>query len=568
MGGRTRTTPVEDCPKEGAGRLPAGGGAPRRRFGWWYLLAVTLLGVINQLAFMPYMEWVTMADLWRGVLTRAGSLAPSLFFLTAVGASWLESRAEWGPEGQRALRRAESAAGWSLAGLALGFAGPLLLLLGLIKPTGTLITLAVLGALLALFVKLRLSPLFTVVVLHAVFSASFWSQFDMGREVSPGVASRLLREPGVVPLVSYGQGKGTLVEVAGCFLGREGGGGVSVRVRGFPDAAVKYLAADPEGRFLYGTGGMGTLGVGKRRLHPLFRIDLKSRRVEVLPLPVGNQAIEYDPGRRMLYVGNEAGKGFFRIDVRAFDRPRRYLRAMSSFGSRPRPARAGEAIGLYHWFPAEMDAEIFIVDRRSNRLLVFFEDADPSRFHEDRGITVWPLDTMAGGRRLYFCGVGFVQPSPVAGRFLAARGILPPGLVELDYRTLEVTRRMLWPPSAGFDVDRRSGAVYLVNMLPGRLHKVEPRTLRSVDSMYLGVGLKLVRHDPRRDLLYVGNYLTGKLYIVSWRRRRVLSTVFVGARNQALLLVPGSGRLFTTTNYGLFEVKVDRLLSRGMTQTK
>ncbi len=61
--------------------------------------------------------------------------------------------------------------------------------------------------------------------------------------------------------------------------------------------------------------------------------------------------------------------------------------------------------------------------------------------------------------------------------------------------------------------------------------------------MHVGIGLKLVLVDPYRDLIYVGNYMTGELSIISWKERRIIAKVDVGNRNQSLIMLRGSRRV-------------------------
>jgi len=410
-------------------------------------------------------------------------------------------------------------------------------------------------------VKIGLKPIYSIILFNAAFSLGFWHSFDLDRQPDETVLERIRDRRGVIPFAAYGRYAPTVLEVPSCFMGGGDSSVIQIPLNGCPKSSFKYLTASSDGKYIFATGGMGLL-VEKKELYPLFRVNLETGKIDILPLPTGTLAIEYDDKTQALWVGNEGDKGIYRIDVKAFEHVKDFVREVEAFGKEPRPMDNKQVNGLYHWFPAEMDAEKFIVDRRSDRLIVFFENADRDYFHVDRGITIWKLSSMDRCHSIFSVGTGFAELSPSSKYIYNARAIVPPGIEELEYETLKLKRRMYWPLSMGFDVDQESGDIFLVNFFPGRLHKIDPVKLESTDSMYIGIGLKLVLYDPYRDLVYIGNYLTGDFYIVSWKKKKILATVNVGNRNKSLILVPGSNRLFTTTSYGLFEIDVDLLVPR------
>ncbi len=525
------------------------------------ILRILVFGLINHYTFYPFAEWITMAEPGRGLFTRTISLVPTFLFLIIILFQWLLTRSRWNKTATRNLKL-WGAAFWGLfLSYSLCLLVPTLIMLFLTNLAVTLILLGLLAVMVLIFVRTGVKPVHTVILFNAVFCLGFWHYFDIDRLPDEAVIEGIRDTHGVIPFAMYGRSSSTVLEVPSDLLGEGDSRITKIPLNGYPGSAFKYLAASSDGKYIYATGGMEPLVKGKE-IYPLFRVDLETSKIDVLPLPTGTQAIEYDDKTKALWVGNEGGEGFFRIDVKAYEHPKDFVREVEVFGNKPHPMDKNQVNSLFHWFPSEMDPEVFLIDRRNDRLIVFFEDADRDYFHVDRGITVWKLSSMDQCYSIFSVGTGFVEPSPSTKNIYNARAIVPPGIEELEYETLEIKRRMYWPVSMGFDVDQESGDIFLVNLFPGRLHKIDPVKLESTDSMHIGIGLKLVLYDPYRDLVYIGNYLTGDFYIVSWKKKKILATVNVGNRNQSIILVPVSHRLFTTTNYGLFEIDVDSLVSR------
>jgi len=535
------------------------------------LLWLALFAVLNQLAFSPILNWFAAGEYvgQSTLLSRLILYFPTALFLAIAALAGPVDRTDAPRRRTRVRQLALLVVSAVYAILVVGFFGSMMLLTYLIKSHVVLIMLAATGIWAASARMLGLRLLYAIAGALVLISFAFTFFIDLLRTPDDGLISEILAQDAVRELVVYGTESPTTVRVSSSFFTEappSDGEPVVLRLTGHPHSFVQYLAFDPSGRYLFGSGkGHEGLSFERGRFYPLFRIDLKTGGVDVIPLPVPSMGIAYssdDDEHGALWVGNEGGIGFFRIGAGAFDDPVAYLSEMRAFGKRPRNLRVGESFGLYHWFPAEMDIEGFVVDRESSRLLVFFEDADPSHLDEARGLSIWELEGMRDGRSIFFSGADQLVRSPLRRVFYSQIQWIPPGLTELDYDTLRTVRTMFWPVGNGFDVHPETGDIFLVDMMLGRLHRIDPEQLESTDSVFLGIGLKLVVYDAHRDLLYVGNYFTGEFHVVSWRELTVLATVQVGQRNRSIVVLPVNHRVVTNTSCGVFEIDVDRLIGR------
>ncbi|MCZ7584533.1 MAG: hypothetical protein M5R36_14950 [Deltaproteobacteria bacterium] len=301
------------------------------------------------------------------------------------------------------------------------------------------------------------------------------------------------------------------------------------------------------------------------RFSLFFRYDTAADRLDALPLPERTQAVTYDAETGVLWVGNVAGSRLFRIRADAFDHQLEFTCEMVARNSDPSCVCPDDAGDLYAEYPAHRDVQDVIIERDKNRMLVFYETPSDelawrSLPHE---ATIWQLEPMKMIKQVFNPSADFVRRSAKTGHYYTQVDWIPPGVAELDQDTLQIRRTLMWPFGFGLDVDPATGDLFLVNPVTGRLYRIDPVGLKVVDSMKIGIGLKSVTVDSGRGLLYVGNYFTGDFYVVSWNDKKVLATANVGQRNYATLVVPESGRVFTTTTYGFFEIKVDELIARG-----
>lgn len=443
---------------------------------------------------------------------------------------------------------------------------PATVFLSLIRPTALLVLAGMAISLLIVRAWRPVPAVFLLVVWLLGTSHAFQVVVERDRSVDLARLQDINRQPGVVGLVTYGWGTKHAVDVLWVPKGASEPVTRSLGLAGQRDNSILYyLSADPSGRFLYASGKGDRLYPNALNPYLVFRYDLSSGALVALPVPTPTQGIHYDDSSGNLWIGNEISQGFYVIPAEAFDRPAAYARELAAFGDRPRPP--GEQPGdLFAWYPERRDLQVIVPDPERNRMLFFFEAfsdwREPAADQEaSYHLSTWRIDPVEPLQQVPLDGACLVVPSPATGNLYTHVGGEPPGVVELDGDTLEIRRTMAYPFGFGMDVDPVTGDIFLVQTILGSLHRIDPAELESRDSLFIGFGLKLVVYDSFRELLYIGNYFTGDFHIVSWEKRKVLATVDVGTRNRSIVIDPVSRRVFTSTQYGLFEIHVDTLLA-------
>jgi len=134
-------------------------------------------------------------------------------------------------------------------------------------------------------------------------------------------------------------------------------------------------------------------------------------------------------------------------------------------------------------------------------------------------------------------------------------------LGELDTQEMTLTRKAM-PAimSCGIAWDDRRDRIFLPRLLLGDLVVLDENSLEPLARVPLTPGLRDVIYIPERNLVVVGNYFNGMLYILDGDNYRVLRSLWVGSKNRSINYSPERDRLYVQTVNRILEIDLDRLL--------
>jgi hypothetical protein len=99
------------------------------------------------------------------------------------------------------------------------------------------------------------------------------------------------------------------------------------------------------------------------------------------------------------------------------------------------------------------------------------------------------------------------------------------------------------------------------NFICGFITVYDSRTLSPLRRKWLSPGIRFIYFDIRRDLIYVANYLSGKIYILDGSSLKTRKLFFTGRRIRNLAMSANGEELIVVSSAGLFKIKIDRVLS-------
>lgn len=108
----------------------------------------------------------------------------------------------------------------------------------------------------------------------------------------------------------------------------------------------------------------------------------------------------------------------------------------------------------------------------------------------------------------------------------------------------------------GMEIDPELNEIYITSPLSGSVYIYDYSTLQLKHSIRVGVGLRETTYDPRRKLLFAGQYVNGYLYVIDMRARAIRGQIFIGKRNRQILFDPATNRVLTTSANGFLDVDV------------
>jgi len=92
----------------------------------------------------------------------------------------------------------------------------------------------------------------------------------------------------------------------------------------------------------------------------------------------------------------------------------------------------------------------------------------------------------------------------------------------------------------------------------GDLVVLDVTSLEPLAKVPLDPGLRDVCYIAEKDLIVVGNYFNGKLYIVDGRDYQTIRTLWVGSKNRSIQYCPVRDRLYTQTVNRILEIDLNR----------
>ncbi|MCC6526988.1 MAG: hypothetical protein IT373_30355, partial [Polyangiaceae bacterium] len=169
-----------------------------------------------------------------------------------------------------------------------------------------------------------------------------------------------------------------------------------------------------------------------------------------------------------------------------------------------------------------------------------------------RVVDLYDLGLVGNGVQLVGAGL-----SQRRGRLWIA--IAQPGtnLVELDLATLAPGRSVdldtTFPGS--FTYDDVAGRIYLTSFRSAAIEVVDVDAMREVDEIEGTIGARETAVDPERGLLFVMDYLHGRVLFHSLAERRVVRRVAVGPKPGGAVVFDGT--LYVNATVGVVAIPLD-----------
>ncbi len=110
-------------------------------------------------------------------------------------------------------------------------------------------------------------------------------------------------------------------------------------------------------------------------------------------------------------------------------------------------------------------------------------------------------------------------------------------------------------------IESSGRAAWIADLGNGLLHRLDVDGWRVTDTVDLGRGIRYLAIDEKRGRVYVGNYLTGDLEVVSTSPPRRSGSAFVGRRMRAMWLSHDGQRLSFSSEVGGVSVELEPFLS-------
>jgi len=207
-------------------------------------------------------------------------------------------------------------------------------------------------------------------------------------------------------------------------------------------------------------------------------------------------------------------------------------------------------------------------------------DYEPIRVYIDRdrarliildyegGVGVYDLETYEQRffRKLDSIGFFGMIDTIVANRDRSAyyTSVVSQNFLLLDAETFDTLFvRRLGVPTIGLDYDEAANRVYVAGTFSREILVLDGDTLEMVDRIRTGITARELYLHRKRRLIITAGYADGHLDIYDLDGYRRLARLFVGKLARGLHIEQSSGRVFVTSSCGLFEVRLDRLLSGG-----
>jgi len=123
--------------------------------------------------------------------------------------------------------------------------------------------------------------------------------------------------------------------------------------------------------------------------------------------------------------------------------------------------------------------------------------------------------------------------------------------IDLDDLSLIRSRGMYDVILEALDVPELGGILISLPMT-GRIKLLDADTLETLDTYRFSQGVRSLAFDEKRQLLFGGNYLTGKVEVYSIPQDRIVDEIFAGLLIRSLALIPGNDELYIGSECGIF----------------
>jgi DNA-binding beta-propeller fold protein YncE len=85
------------------------------------------------------------------------------------------------------------------------------------------------------------------------------------------------------------------------------------------------------------------------------------------------------------------------------------------------------------------------------------------------------------------------------------------------------------------------------------LHILDAKSLKTKRKIFTGFGVKVIDVDAENKVLYVGQYLSGKLSAYDLDSGKLIGTVLAGPLIRSLSVCPTNGKIYVGSTFGVFE---------------
>ena len=135
-----------------------------------------------------------------------------------------------------------------------------------------------------------------------------------------------------------------------------------------------------------------------------------------------------------------------------------------------------------------------------------------------------------------------------------------PWLYVIDPETLTLIDTV-YTGMIGFGVvEGPDGLIYVARPMAREVAVVDPKALKVIDRIDVGYGPRDLEVDPKRNLLFVGNYYDGTLDVIDLGTRKRISRTYAGRLLRGLYFDAETDRLYLATGCGVLWADVTDLL--------
>lgn len=141
---------------------------------------------------------------------------------------------------------------------------------------------------------------------------------------------------------------------------------------------------------------------------------------------------------------------------------------------------------------------------------------------------------------------------------------LSPFLFVVDLKTFTLLQKVRIGWTAFGIVESQDGTIFVARPIVSEAVAVDPVSLQVKKRIKTGFGSRDLEYDPKRNILFVGNYFDGTLDLYDADTGKRISRHYAGRLLRGLLYHAESDRIFLATGCGLLWAKVEQLLEPAL----